>query len=296
MENRQNSSTAATRAWETQINADFPNFFKAWGMNSLAQAQAGLDTSNQLHGLPGETDFAVTEDSVSKGWEIELDANPVKGLRLEFNATRTDAMITAVGDPALTKFMKDTAAYVAGAGGNQQWFWGENVNPSVPDVAAAYYNNYNGLAPLGTFYAELQQQQGVAASQLARWRCNLTANYDFDHSFLKGVNVGGGVRYSSREILGYPPIMTANGQPPYSPDTANPYYSPSETYLDLWVGYHRKLTAKTNWSIQLNVSNVGKGNYLIPISYQAPIAGVAQPAFYRIGPTQKFTVTTRFEF
>ena len=50
------------------------------------------------------------------------------------------------------------------------------------------------------------------------------------------------------------------------------------------------------WNIQLNVDNVGKGNYLIPVSYQAPINGVAQPAFYRIGPTQKFTVKNVFTF
>ena len=292
----QANSTAATRAWEAQIDADFPNFFKNWGMGSLAQVQAGLDTRNQLQGLPGETNFAVTEDSKSKGWEIELDASPVKGLRLAFNATETDAVVTQVGDPALTKFMKDTAAYVAGPGGSQQWFWGENIAPSVPNVAMAYYNNYNGFAPLGTYYAELLQQQGVAASQLAKWRYNLTANYDFDHSFLKGVNVGGGLRYTSREIIGYPPIPNAANQPPYPADTTKPYYSPSETYFDLWVGYHRKLTKNIKWSIQLNVSNVGKGDYLIPISYQAPVNGVAQPAFYRIGPTQQFTLTNRFEF
>ncbi len=296
MEDLQNASTAATRAWETQINADFPNFFKNWGLGSLDQVQAGLVPRNQLQGITGETNFAVTENSESKGWEIELDAHPVKGLRLAFNATETEAVITQVGDPALTKFMADTAAYVAGAGGSQQWFWGENIAPSVPNVGLAYYNAYNGVAPLGTFYAELLQQQGVAASQLARWRYNLTANYDFDHSFLKGVNVGGGLRYTDREIIGYPPSGNPANPPPYLSDTTKPYYSPSETYVDLWVGYRRKLTNKITWNIQLNVANVGKNDSLIPISYQAPVNGVAQPAFYRIAPTQQFTLTNRFEF
>jgi outer membrane receptor protein involved in Fe transport len=296
MADLQAASTAATRAWETQINTDFPNFFKNWGLGSLDQVQAGLVPRNQLQGITGETNFAITEDSQSKGWEIELDANPVKGLRLTFNATETEATITQVGDPALVKFMADTAAYVAGPGGSQQWFWGENIAPSVPNVALAYYNNYNGVAPLGTFYAELLQQQGVAASQLAKWRYNLTANYDFDHAFLKGVNIGGGVRYTDREIIGYPPSGNPANPPPYLSDTTKPYYSPSETYFDLWVGYHRKLTKKIAWNIQLNVANVGKRDSLIPISYQAPVNGVAQPAFYRIAPTQQFTLTNRFEF
>ena len=70
----------------------------------------------------------------------------------------------------------------------------------------------------------------------------------------------------------------------------------SETYFDLWVGYHRMITDKIRWNIQFNVDNVGRGNYLIPVSYQAPINGVVQPAFYRIGPTEKFTIKNVFSF
>ncbi|SDS20606.1 TonB-dependent Receptor Plug Domain [Opitutus sp. GAS368] len=302
MEDLQNSSTAATRAWETQINADFPNFFKNWGMNSLAAVQAGTVLRSQLTGIPGETNFALTENSESKGWEMELNANPTKEWRISFNATKTDAVITTVGDPALAKFMAETSAYVKGPGGNTQWFWGNSISPGVPAVKDAYYNNYNGFAPLGTTYAGLQQQQGVAVPQLAKWRYNLTTNYDFNRGVLKGVNVGGGVRYSSAETLGYAPSGTGLNpdgtlaSPPFLADLSKPQKSPSETYFDLWVGYHRKLTNKINWNIQLNVANVGKGNYLIPVSYQAPINGVASPAFYRIGPTQQFTIKNVFSF
>ncbi|HEY4247571.1 MAG TPA: TonB-dependent receptor plug domain-containing protein [Lacunisphaera sp.] len=302
MENLQNSSTAATRAWETQIAAAFPNFYKNWGFNSLSEVQAGTVLRAQLTGAPGETNFALTENSQSKGWEGELNAYPTKNWRITFNATKTDAVITAVGDPALAKFMAMTDAYVKGAGGNTQWFWGNSISPGVPAVKDAYYNNYNGFPPLGTTYAGIQQQQGVAVPQLAKWRYNLTTNYDFKNGFLKGFNVGGGVRYSSAEILGYAPAGTglnADGTlaaPPFLADSSKPEKGPSETYFDLWVGYRRKLTNKIDWNIQLNVDNVGKGDYLIPVSYQAPVNGVASPAFYRIGPTQQFTIRNTFSF
>jgi hypothetical protein len=302
MEDLQNASTAATRAWETQINTDFPNYFKNWGFNSLAEVQAGTVLRAQLTSAPGETNFALTENSISKGWEMELDANPTKNWRISINATKTDAMITAVGDPALAKFMAETTAYVKGPGGNTQWFWGNSISPGVPAVKDAYYNNYNGFAPLGTTYAGLQQQQGVPVPQLAKWRFNLTTNYDFTEGRLKGFNVGGGVRYSSAEILGYAPEGTglnADGtlaSPPFNVDPSKPENGPSETYFDLWVGYHCKLTRKIEYRVQLNVANVGKGDYLIPVSYQAPINGVTQPAFYRIGPTQTFTLTNTLTF
>jgi TonB-dependent Receptor Plug Domain len=297
MEALQQSSTNATRAWETQLNADFPNFFKNWGMGTLADVQAGTDLRAQLQGLPGEQNFAIAENSQSKGWEFELDANPTRNWRVTVNATETNAVVTQVGDPALAKFMADTTAYVKGPGGFQQWYWGNSVAPGVPDVAQAFYTQYNGSLPaLGTYYAELQQQQGVAASQLAKWRFNLTTNYDFDHGFLKGVNVGGGVRYTGSEILGYPPSGDPSAPPPYYPNFSKPEMGGGETYFDLWVGYHRKLTKKVGWNIQLNVTNVGRGNYLIPVSYQAPVNGVASPAFYRIGPTQEFTLKNVLSF
>ncbi len=299
MENLQNSSTAATRAWETQLNTDFPNFFKDWGMGSLAAVQAGTDLRAQLLGLPGEQNFAITESSVSTGWETELDANPTKNWRITANLTETNAVVTQVGDQALAKFMKDTAAYVAGPGGSQQWYWGNSAGPgnSVPNVMQTYYVQYNGSLPaFGTYYAELQQQQNVAVEQLAKWRFNITSNYDFDHGFLKGVNIGGGIRYTGREVLGYPPSGDPTLPPPYLPNLAAPEYAGSETYFDAWVGYHHKLSNKVGWQIQLNVENIGRGDYLIPISYQAPINGVAQPAFYRIGPTEKFTVRNVFTF
>ena len=142
----------------------------------------------------------------------------------------------------------------------------------------------------------------MAVPQLAKWRFNLTTNYDFTTDVLKGFNVGGGVRYTSSEIIGYPPQGTglnpdgSLASPPFLADLSKPEKSPSELYFDLWVGYHRKLTRKIDWTIQLNVSNVGKRDYLIPVSYQAPINGVASPAFYRIGPTQQFTLRNTFSF
>jgi hypothetical protein len=296
MANLQASSTNATRAWETQLNTDFPNFFKDWGMGSLAQVQAGLVPRSQLQGTPGEQNFAITENSQSQGWEGELDANPTKNWRITLNATKTDAVVTQIGDAALTKFMAETQAYVKGPGGSQQWFWGQDIAPSVPDVAQAFYIAYNGLPAAGGAYAQLQQQQNVAVEQLAKWRFNLTTNYDFDHGFLKGVNIGGGVRYTGREVIGYPPTGDPTLPPPYLPNLSAPEYAGPETYYDIWVGYHHKITSKILWNIQLNIENLGRGNYLIPVSYQAPIDGVAQPAFYRIGPTEKFTVKNVFSF
>jgi hypothetical protein len=76
-------------------------------------------------------------------------------------------------------------------------------------------------------------------------------------------------------------------------DLSKPFYGPSEDAIDLWVGYSRKLTAKIDWKIQLNVRNVGDGDGIIPITVQPD--GVT-PAAYRIKPSQEWSLTNTFSF
>ena len=293
-EDIQNASTQAVRDWETKLNTEFPNFFKNWGMTSLSTVQSGSLGSGTLQALPGEAGFAIAENATSKGWEFELNANPIKNWRITLNATRTDAVRTSIGDPALAQFMQDTTDMVAGPGGQQHWYWG---TADVPTIKQTYFIAYGGSVPaVGTYYYGLKSMEGVAVPELSKWRFNLTTNYDFTQSWAKGFNVGGGLRYSSSTIIGYPPGGDPAGPPPYSPDLTKPYYGPSELYVDLWVGYKHKLTNKLNWSIQLNAQNVGKGDYLIPVSLQGPVNGVSSPAAYRIGPSQVLTLTNRIEF
>jgi len=290
----QNASTQAVRDWETKINSEFPNFFKAWGYTSLQALQSGNLLRSTVQGAPAESGFAITENAKSKGWEIELNANPVRNWRISLNATRTDAVRTSIGDPALAQFMQDTTDMVAGPGGQQHWYWG---TADVPTIKQTYFIAYGGSVPaVGTYYYGLKSMENVSVGELAKWRFNLTTNYDFTQAWAKGFNIGGGIRYSSATVIGYPPGGDPSGPPPYSPDLSKPYYGPSEIYFDAWIGYRHKITNKINWSIQLNAQNIGKGDYLIPVSLQGPINGVSSPAAYRIGPSQAFTLTNRFEF
>ena len=80
------------------------------------------------------------------------------------------------------------------------------------------------------------------------------------------------------------------GEPNFILD--NPYPGPSESNLDLWLGYDMKLTDKIDWRIQLNVYNVGDDESLIPLTTQPD----GTPAGYRISPTQIWRVTSTFKF
>jgi hypothetical protein len=83
---------------------------------------------------------------------------------------------------------------------------------------------------------------------------------------LKGWRFGGAYRWQDNAAIGYPVKVFPDGSGVY--DVKNPFYGPTESNVDAWIGYSRKLTEKIRWSAQLNVRNIGVGNRLIPVSAQ----------------------------
>lgn len=75
-------------------------------------------------------------------------------------------------------------------------------------------------------------------------------------------------------------------------DINKPYWSKSESYLDLWAGYERKVSDKVNWRIQLNLGSVGTKPRLIPYSVQPD----GSPAQYRIQEGMTWSLTNTFSF
>jgi hypothetical protein len=140
-------------------------------------------------------------------------------------------------------------------------------------------------------YTLLKLQENTSASELRKWRYNAVTNYSFSHGSLKGVGVGAAYRWQDKVVIGYPVIPGTGSLASF--DLTKPYYGPSEDALDLWISYERKLTSRINWSIQLNVYNLGKKNGLIPISVEPDGHTWAS---VRIAPVQEWALTNTFSF
>lgn len=279
---REASVITAFRAWQASVD---PRFYAAWGIN-LNDHTKGVN-ANVPNG------FAVTEDSVSKGYEIEFNANPTRNWRISVNASKANAERSNIGGTNLRAFIAayEKALNTPGAGywgvvggvGDLRIWWGGAGN----ETTLFQWNNN-----IGSEYHQRALQEGTNVPELRTWHYNAITNYTFDKGFLRGGYVGGGVRYQSDIVIGYKPIAGATANS-ISFDIANPYKGPALTDFDLWVGYSRKLWAnKIGWSIQLNIRNVGVGNKLIPITTEPD----GTPATYRIRPPQVFTLTNTFNF
>jgi hypothetical protein len=134
-------------------------------------------------------------------------------------------------------------------------------------------------------------KNGQLVNELRKWRWNVVSNYTFSHGLLKGLNIGGGVRWQDKVAIGYYPKYNADADI-WVTDVTKPIYAPSETNYDAWIGYERKLTRGVTWIVQLNAYDLFAKSDLIPIKAN-PDGTTAQ---VRIPSEMTVSLTNTFRF
>jgi outer membrane receptor protein involved in Fe transport len=225
-----------------------------------------------------------TTSSISKGWEYEAVINPTANWRLLLNASEATAARgtagTALGaliDERKTVWFQDSLKDRPG---------GQNF--TIGSFAQQTMINVLNTARLS---------EGQLNPELRKWRANFVTNYEFSRtSALKGWNVGGAVRWQDKIAIGY--AVVNNPVLGIVSDPTKPFYGPSETTVDLMIGYHRPLFHnKLDWKIQLNVRNLLNDDLLIPLQSNAVAVGETQKftvGTYRMGEERSFVLTQTF--
>jgi outer membrane receptor protein involved in Fe transport len=290
---------AAITTWNNiQTTLAAKGFFKAW--NFTPTTASALTTRTQYLTNPSAYQpaaatvyaytatapqgFTVTADTQAKGDEFELTANPLPNWRIEINASKTQSIQTNVGGSTLDQYVSYITSQLINSDGT--------LTPAGKMAQFGSQPIYTYLwGPWLSNYTLLKLTQGTVVPELHKWMYNIVTNYQFTPGFLngylKGVGVGAAYRWQDKVVIGYP--VTSTG----SFDLTQPYYGPTEGYVDLWASYERKLTSKVNWKIQLNVTNVGQGNGLLPVSIEPDGHTWAT---VRTKPTQEWFVTNTFSF
>ena len=248
---------------------------QAWGLSNW-------DAGSGLWGVA--QGVVVTGNTVSKGVEFELVANPVAGLQISMNASKTDAVRSDIG-AAYKEWMEKRHADFAGPMGDIR-IWGGGNSALDPATSNTIRSKFENEAWAG--YKLATALEGSSVPELRAWRFNFVTNYDFQEGALKGGNVGMSYRWIDKNVTGFPINSTGDGY-----DVTRPYTGSSEDYVDLWAGYaFRVFNDKVNWRIQLNVRNVFGGDSLIPVTVQPD----GTPAAYKIAEPRTFTLTNTFQF
>jgi outer membrane receptor protein involved in Fe transport len=237
-------------------------------------------------------------DNIAEGYEVELTVNPTENWRIVANVTKTE---TTTGNvwAAVGEYI-DNFAPVALDGWNKDLVSGTSINYWNRDGYAdvdAWGNNggqmlgWDWFNDVNKSYLIKKAGEGKSVSELRKWNVNLVSSYDFSDGALKGLGVGGAVRWQDKSIIGfYPRWDTDLGV--WIDDLDSPIYADALTNVDTWVSYKRKLTDKIDWRLQLNVRNMFNDDELVPTA--ANPDGTIRT--YRISAGRSWEITSSFDF
>jgi hypothetical protein len=280
------------------INAwlNFPltvQFFNAWGVHpnpinpALAKASGNLvdafegtpfNAGSGWYSLeqPGGLNPVTTVDTLSKGEEFELTAQPTRNWNITVNYSRTFATHTNI-DALTAGFMAQLTQFFNGPGG-QLRIWGAGGNTIQSNWIDNVYNPY---------LVEVDSE-GQSAPEVAPWRLNAITTYNFDRGKLKGYFIGGAMRLEASRIEGYgysPTLGTLN--------VNDVILGPEDQHFDLWFGYTRRIFAnKINWRIQANIRNLFQKTELVASQYEPN----GDLALARIQEGMTWQLTNSFDF
>lgn len=258
---------------------------QAWAKN------LGLSFSDYK---PESTDFSdylrMVRDFKARGMEIELHAKPFKNLDLMLNVGKTQsinersmpdlidyvnrrlnvwekyynlpknpnnaAFITEIADPS-----KDNPAWNPRFDGQDMTFVNQTTIMGNQHLVAA-----DGLA----IVALAQAEQGTPNTRTRKWRANFVSTYRFTEGKLRGLSIGGAVRWRDKAAIGnYGMTNPVNPQSLLLvPDPGRPIYGPDLLDIDAWVSYSwrfRLFGHNLNWRSQINVRNLFDDTSLYPV-------------------------------
>ena len=272
------------------------SYFDAYGLpinvakiqGSYADRLTGIDNGNwnpysgigSIQSTGGGRVFGLwptmTINQESEGVEFEVQYRPVRNWNITVNAAKTTATRTDLGEE-IVNWINYQYERFQGPAGDMRFWWACDGQRTRDYYQQFIYEPY-------LFQLEAN---GQSAPEIRPWRFNLITNYSFEDGRLAGMNVGGAVRWQDDVILGYNLDSTKTKL-----DVTNPIYGGSETNIDFWVGYGKKLSDSLDWRIQVNVRNVGKDYELIPVSMNPD----GSMAVGRISEGMTWEITNTFNF
>lgn len=275
---------AASNAWlgfEQRFAQKFPDAVAAW-LPVGGTFPGSINSPGMRWSYPENA--VLTEDTVSRGWEVELVANPVAGWRVAVNASRTEAIRDNIPGKRFEEVINFIYDEFQTDVGRVPIFADNNGAPGVNNTPRERF------AGLWDAYQVQLQQNGQRVSELSEWRFNFVNNYSFRTGPLKGFSIGGSYRYESPKTIGYGYRMEGTR---VVTDLTQEFKSEAYDSVGLTFGYRRKLRDRYNWSIQVNLDNVLQAKDELTATNVQP-DGSLRRAMIREGRSWSVTNTVEF--
>jgi hypothetical protein len=304
--------SSATTGWNTDTGV-----LTATGVNMASTAvQQRIYTTMQLPYLYySGLNLGATQQSKSKGTEVQITFNPSPSWTIKFTGSKNQATYTKVAPEydewiaaRMPIWTTNTAADMPATPfidpNNNRAYSLRNFWTGYGFTNVAYAENTDGnTSPRGYFdnvvasqVATAKALEGAVSPFQRIYHAALLTNYSFSKGSFKGLSVGGTERWESRAAIGYigkvgntlaPNIISVA-------DITQPVYGDNGNYYtDLWVGYTFKiLDGKVITSIRLNCNNALESGRLV--ATQCNFDGT--PWAYRIIDPRQWILSAKFTF
>ena len=227
-----------------------------------------------------------TQDIDAKGFEGEIIFNPTRNWRIAFNAARQETILTNVA-PRLSRLVDDIWGPHMKLYGHLDW------SSPIQEVSGNTLIEQRNQRLLDFF--AIKGNEGKPNPEQREWRFNFITNYTFRDGGMKGLSIGGAVRYEDEFAGGYP-VYTDPDSGFVFPDTDNPWYGKRKMSYDATIGYRRKLDilGGVDWKMQINMRNLQNvSNDGLDVTRYQPDGSAARVRF--AAPAQ-YWLTNTFSF
>jgi len=215
-----------------------------------------IDGPNAVDDRVNISNPTPTRAFVSSGLELDGVANLTKNWRVFANVAKQETVQSQIGIEQLT------LANIIRGNLSKTAFKDMFDSPALGE-ANTYTQRFNNSLYIPLLAATIKD--GAAALEQRKWRVNAGTNYQIASGKLKGVGVGGAIRWQGRAATGYP--LSANALGVAVPDLNRPFWGPASWNGDAWVSYKRKIIRdRYSWSVQLNVRNALGDRDAIPVA------------------------------
>ncbi len=227
--------------------------------------------------------YRSVEDKIGRGIDLTLTARLTNNWDVRW----------AVGRQRTRVFnkSKEFNAWVARRLATWQSFGGlgwNNVPISTTDPRTVheYYDD-----AIATEIVRSELRNNLPRYRQREWRGSVFTNYRFSESFLKGLNLGGGVRWTDRSMIGFVQRPYPDGT--LGDDVNRPIFGDDQLFVDVLAGYGGRTKIfggrTIGWRVQLNVRNLLEENDIEPVRARRDAAVLE---WARVEPRQIILNTT----
>ncbi len=287
-----------------QRTARVEQTFVLWAQ-ALAQARLGSGASTsaiqnevaKITKLPVgfESPDLTTVDSTStvksRGGELQIIYNPVRNWNLKLTAGKQHTTYSNIAPEFDSYSAERLPVWMAATNDSGQLFW----TSTVPDsnggnmVPTTFWTG-SVVAPISLSKAN----EGKRTQGQREWQASVISTYRFMDGSLKGMELGGGIRWQDKAVIGYLGAAADSDGVVRKLDGDKPVFDNPRPSVDLWVSksftlpkwFGRNIRAKA----QLNVRNAFEnGNRLEPVAVnpdgQATVFRIVDPREWYLSTT-----------